>query len=99
MDDWTASATAAAVPPTRAPDCPQPVTLTRPAPLWMTNEPPYQFGRRTIGWHVWHRDLEQPAAERLGVSPGLPQGYEQYPAGVGVGFCAEIVFESFDLLA
>ena len=29
MDDWTASATAAAVPPTRAPYRPQSVTLTQ----------------------------------------------------------------------
>ena len=38
MDDWSASATAAAVPPTPAPYCPESVTLTltRPAPSWMT---------------------------------------------------------------
>src|SRR6266545_546455 len=44
MDDWTASATAAAVPPTRAPDCPQPVTLTRPAPSWMSSAETPQDG-------------------------------------------------------
>src|SRR5438093_9484247 len=36
MDDWTASATAAAVPPTTASYRPQSVTLTRPAPSWLT---------------------------------------------------------------
>jgi hypothetical protein len=38
MDDWTASATAAAVPPTAASYRAQSMTLTRPAPSWMSSD-------------------------------------------------------------
>src|SRR6266508_1028335 len=72
MDDWTASATAAAVPPTRAPDCPQPVTLTRPAPSFMDDTRP-SFIERGSTVRVRQRALQK-RTSALFCSDGLAPG-------------------------
>jgi len=78
MDDWTASATAAAVPPTRAPDCPQPVTLDEARSFMDDTQP---FFRKSLQIEDAHTTSLVSTDTRVNARPLTPAGAVEFQRG------------------